>query len=213
MAPSIFKPFGKLFLFTFSVLGIACFSLPAFAQQNVVAGCNANVWKAMTAKADAQVAYDVAVTRQMINKPDSVLTLTCFDQAAGVSATAGGAIFSGDFAAPLSGVMPVLAGGYTCTQIGDLWNTIVNGGINTGAPYATFDMLVNGDNMPVPQNDFGVGWSVAQQQQIFTNLKNAVAALSPPQQQQQPMDFSQAKSSCDVLKIANILQNCPQSGP
>lgn len=214
MARSSFRPFGKLFLFVLTVSSIVCFSLSASAQPNqgpnVVAGCDPNVWNALTAKADAQVAYDVAVTRQMINKPDSVLTLTCFDQAAGVSANVGGAIFSRSFAGPLGLIMPVAPGGYNCTAIGDLWNTIATGGINTGAPYVTFDDLLSDQRYPNPTNDYEIGWNAAQSQGVFANLKSKVAALPGPPQ---AMDFSGAKSSCDVLKIAGILQgDCPAVG-
>lgn len=55
--------------------------------------------------AKARVAMDVGVTEQMIRKPDSVLALTCFDQAARVSAQKGGKIFSGDFWGAGLGVM------------------------------------------------------------------------------------------------------------
>ena len=210
MASGIFRPSGKLFSSILLALGIICLSVPALAQ-NVVAGCSATVWNALTAKAEAQVAYDVAVTRQMINKPDSVLTLTCFDQAAGVSATNGGQIFSGNFAGPLGTIMPVSPGGvYNCPAIGDLWNTIITGGINTGAPYATFDDLLNGTAPPGAGQDFAVGWNAAQRAGIFNNLKTAVAALPQPPQ---VLDFSGAKSSCDVLKTAGIIQdNCPAAG-
>ena len=212
MASGIFRPSGKLFSPVLLALGILCLSVPALAQQsNAVAGCSATVWNALTAKAEAQVAYDVAVTRQMINKPDSVLTLTCFDKAAGVSATNGGAIFSGNFAGPLGTIMPVDGSGvYNCPAIGDLWNTIITGGINTGAPYATFDDLLNGRAPPGAGQDFAAGWNAAQTAGIFNNLKTAVAALPQPPQ---VLDFSGAKSSCDVLKTAGIIQdNCPAAG-
>ena len=51
----------------------------------------------MQATAQAKTALDVGITEQLIRKPDSVLAMTCFDQAARVSAQRGGSVFSGDF--------------------------------------------------------------------------------------------------------------------
>ncbi len=213
MASHIFRPSGKLFLSVLTAFGIACFSASAFAAAaapaNVVAGCNVDVWKALTAKAEAQVAYDAAVTRQMINKPDSVLTLTCFDQAAAISAKNGGAIFGGDFTTQLQTIMPVSATAppYACTGVGDLWNVIANEGVNTGAPYATFNDLLTGTIPPGAGTDFTSGWTAAQQAGVFTNLQNMVTALPIPPQ---ALNFATAKSSCDVLVIAQIIPGpCP----
>lgn len=58
------------------------------------AGCSPEVWDAMKAKSEAKVAYDVAVTEQIIKKPDSVLAMTCFNKTAGASANRTGKIFS-----------------------------------------------------------------------------------------------------------------------
>jgi hypothetical protein len=212
MARHIFRPSGKLFLFILSACGIACFSVSALAQ-NVAAGCNQQVWKALSAKADAQVAYDVAVTRQLINKPDSVLTLTCFDQAAGVSAKNGGAIFSGDFTTQLQTIMPVNGGGaFKCNEIGLLWNTIATEGINTGAPYATFDDLENGTLPTLNAGaDFKAGWGAAATAGVFQALDKAVTALPLPPA---TMSFAGDKSSCDVLFTAGIITTaCPQPQP
>jgi hypothetical protein len=219
MTCGIFRPSGKLFVSILLVLGIACVSVQAFAQQqpNVVAGCNKDVWSALTAKAEAQVAYDAAVTRQMINKPFSVLDISCFNQAAGVSAVQGGAIFSGPFTGQLqSSILPNIGDGtYNCNgplSIGALWNQIANAGISMNAPYATFDDLLTG-TLPTPNagQDFTTGWNAASQAQIFQTLKTNVAQI-PPTQPPPPLDFSQAKSSCDVLKTAGIVQNCPPPG-
>jgi len=225
MARRIFRPSGRFFLFILSVTGIACFGTPAFAASstNIAAGCNAQVWSALTAKAAAQVAYDTAITREMINKPYSVLTLTCFDQAAGVSAAMGGAIFSGDFSAQLGTIMPVTAPPYNCTgpnTIGALWNTIATSGIDNGAPYATFNDLMSATQPPAGGGqEFNAGWSAANTPSANTQavlgansaLATAVAALPGPPNT--PLDFSNAKSSCDVLKQAGIFQGtCPQAG-
>ena len=63
----------------------------------VTPGCNADVWDAMVARAQAQLAYDVAVIEEIIEQPDSVLMLTCFDDSLHVTAENAGEIFSGTF--------------------------------------------------------------------------------------------------------------------
>jgi hypothetical protein len=79
----------------------------------VIKGCDPKVMEAMQAKAQANVAYDVAVTEQIVHKPDSVLAMTCFNQSAGVSAKEGGDIFSGDFTDDLEPIVePALADFY-----------------------------------------------------------------------------------------------------
>lgn len=85
----------KLCLFAVP-LALALFvSTSGYAQ--VVSGCDPAIKAAMDAKAQAKVAYDVAVTEQVVVKPDSVLAMTCFNRSAGVSAERGGNIFSGSF--------------------------------------------------------------------------------------------------------------------
>ncbi|MCK5659116.1 MAG: hypothetical protein KAH96_04495, partial [Alphaproteobacteria bacterium] len=91
MVRRIFRSFGKLFLLAIS----ASFITFSNAQAQLVEGCNPLVMDAMKAKAQAQVAYDVAVISQLISQPDSVLAMSCFNQAANISAKEGGAIFSG----------------------------------------------------------------------------------------------------------------------
>ena len=219
MMRHIFRPSRGFFVSFLSALGIACFSVAAFAAPppNVVAGCNQNVWDMLKAKADAQVAYDAAVTAELINKPDSVLTLTCFDQAASISATVGGKIFSGDFSTPLSNVMTVNnnggGGGFTCATAGvgnAIWNNIVGQGVDTSIPYVTLDDLVNqAAAPPLPGGgaagaDFTTTWAAAHTAGVLgpgSALANAVTALPAPI----PVDFSTAKSSCDVLIIAGIM--------
>lgn len=64
-------------------------------------GCDPKVEKAQQSRAAAKVAYDVAVTEEHIHKPDSVMSMTCMNGLAGISASGaaggGGTIFSGDF--------------------------------------------------------------------------------------------------------------------
>lgn len=83
-----------LTLLLFSSLFFISTSQKAYA---LAEGCNPDVRAAQVAKAEAMVAADVAVTEEIVRQNDSVLALTCFDQASRVSASEGGAIFSGDF--------------------------------------------------------------------------------------------------------------------
>ena len=218
MMRHIFRPSGNIFLLVLVLFGSACFSVAAYpaGPPNVVAGCNQDVWNALVAKSNAQVAYDAAVTREMINKPDSVLTLTCFDQAAGISAKTGGNIFSGDFTPDLQNIMRVTypaGGNYACAGIGDLWNKIVTTGVDNTAPYATFDDLMTGNypagtvtNLAIP-NDFRAGWDAANTANVFSGLQTAVNNAVP--QINPPVNYfngpNPAKSSCDVLIKAGII--------
>jgi len=84
----------KYVLSSLSVMCVVFFSTAAQAQ---IEGCDPAVLEAHQAKGQAQVAYDIAVTEQIMVKPDSVLALTCFNRSAGVSAQRGGELFSGSF--------------------------------------------------------------------------------------------------------------------
>lgn len=192
--------------------GVLCIIATAVMAQPVtptVAGCDPVVMDAMNAKAQAQVAYDVAVIRELVDAPESVLDLTCFTSAAGVSAVKGGAVFSGDFTTPLKTLMGVTGNGtYNCNAMADMWKSVSEEGINKQAPYASFTDLMSG-TMPSPATagaDFKAGWKAATDADVFTNLQTTVSALPRPQ----PMDFTAAKSSCDVLVAAGIIPGpCP----
>ena len=86
------RPFSVyVFLMAFALVVLAV-GQPALAQQ-----CDTRFMEAAQATAKAKSAIDVGITEQLIRKPDSVLALTCFDQAARTSAQRGGQVFSGDF--------------------------------------------------------------------------------------------------------------------
>ncbi|MEZ0261779.1 MAG: hypothetical protein ACAH80_12270 [Alphaproteobacteria bacterium] len=108
-APALGLPV-KFFLAALTAL---CFMmLSGVARAQVIEGCDPAVMTAAQSKAQARVAYDVAVTEETIDKPDSVLALTCFNNLAGWAGdggSGGGSIFSGDF---------MLLAGYA-TTIGD----------------------------------------------------------------------------------------------
>ena len=65
-------------------MGCVLTAAPVWAAP--VKGCNQTVLTAMEAKAQARVAYDVASTEQVLDKPDSVLFMTCFNNSAGNAA-------------------------------------------------------------------------------------------------------------------------------
>jgi len=94
--------------FSATIFGILCatfIAVSATPSYALTAGCDPAVWEAMKSRADAKVAYDVAVTEETIKKPDSVVAMTCFDQSTKVSAQNSGSIFSGDFSQEMSNVV------------------------------------------------------------------------------------------------------------
>jgi hypothetical protein len=134
-------------------------------------GCDRDVLNAMSAKANARVAYDVASTEQVIDKPDSVLALTCFNNAAGNAALQLGQMFGGDFTTPLGKIVPDAltafyddykgADGYdtgtvdytqtalgtgitSCDFIQDEWDQIKQEGIQTNIPYPKHSDYITG---------------------------------------------------------------------
>src|SRR5262249_20082302 len=77
----------------------------ASARAGTVAGCDPAVMTAMQAVAEARVAAATAVNDAMYTMDDSVLALTCFNQAAAGSAQQAGQIFSREFSAALQPVV------------------------------------------------------------------------------------------------------------
>ncbi len=94
----------KTLFFAFLSVGWLLLSSPAAQAQTAAVGCNQEVMDAQRAMAQARRAEAAAVTAEIIPRPDSVLAMTCFNQAASVSAFQGGQIFSGDFR---NGLAPV----------------------------------------------------------------------------------------------------------
>jgi hypothetical protein len=94
---------SRAFLVTIASAGIlALVSVGAYAAAPATPeGCDPLVEKAQQSKAEARVAYDVAVTEEHIQKPDSTLATTCFNNLSGINASGaaggGGTIFSGEF--------------------------------------------------------------------------------------------------------------------
>lgn len=141
------------------------------AASGTTPGCDRKILNAMSAKANARVAYDVATTEQVVDKPDSILALTCFNNAAGNAALQIGQMFGGDFTTPLSKIVPdsltafyddyKQADGYdtgivdytqtalgtgitTCDFIQKEWDQIKQEGIQTNIPYPKLSDYITG---------------------------------------------------------------------
>jgi hypothetical protein len=86
-----------LTLFAFVVMAQGAFAAGGGPPE----GCDGKVQKAQQSRAEVQTAYDVDVTEEHIEKPDSTMATTCFNDLAGIDASGsgigGGVIFSGDF--------------------------------------------------------------------------------------------------------------------
>jgi hypothetical protein len=147
-------------------MGCVLTAAPVWAAP--VKGCNQTVLTAMEAKAQARVAYDVASTEQVLDKPDSVLFMTCFNNSAGNSAVNIGSIFSDDYTTGLNRIVPdsltafdndweealgndlgsvdytqtaLGTGITTCSAITDLWQEVSDEGIQKNIPYVTYEEL------------------------------------------------------------------------
>ena len=109
-APSISLPVRY---FLAALTALCLMMMAGVAKAQVIEGCDPAVMTTAQAKAQARVAYDTAVVEETIDKPDSVLALTCFNNLAGWAgdgATGGGSIFSGDFMG-LAGYSTVISDG------------------------------------------------------------------------------------------------------
>ena len=133
-----------------------------------VKGCNQTVLTAMEAKAQARVAYDVASTEQVLDKPDSVLFMTCFNNSAGNAAVNIGSIFSDDYTVGIDRIVPDALGAFNndfaeadgndsgvvdytqtavgtnitaCDEMDELWTNVSDEGIQKNIPYVTYAEL------------------------------------------------------------------------
>ncbi|MDE1153126.1 MAG: hypothetical protein PW788_11370 [Micavibrio sp.] len=217
-----------------SFLTLACLvfvSCNSFAD--AVPGCNPQVLDAMQKKAQAKVAADINNTEQTINKPDSVLAMTCFNKAAGTSAAKGGSIFSGDFTSGLtpiiedalqtfyksfdlslgkdSAVIDYSETGLTdddqCDNIKNLWNQVKDKGVQTSTPFLTQNQLTS-DTLPTgvdAGSTFEANWNTEKGDQVFSQLNAAINALPKPS----IPSFSGMNSSCAVLNSIGYSITCP----
>lgn len=166
----------KLFRIKFASLLIAtalsCFvfmsSNPAHA---LVAGCDPNKFAHMQDRSTLQVGNDLGATQEIIKKMDTVIALTCWPEAAQISANEGGAIFSGAFEGELNNVIGDMVnellgqfvgsflesfgtlgtligswfgwgGGFTCNHMQDMWDDVVTRGINQAAEFLDVDGMI-----------------------------------------------------------------------
>lgn len=82
------------------------------AMSATVEGCNPVVAEAQKKVAELKVAKAVADAEEIITQPESANALICFNQLAGKSAQAGGAMFSGDFTAELGPIVTTALNSY-----------------------------------------------------------------------------------------------------
>jgi len=224
-------PTKKLFL---SVLSAACAVLISTgAHAQAVEGCSPAVMEAAQKKAQAKVLYDVAVTEQIVVKPDSVLAMTCFNQAAGVSAERGGNLFSGsfigntNFASVITDALSAFFEQFAdaegkesttvvydqttpddnvdCPGIENLWERIKDKGIATGVPYLTMAELMSGTAPGAAGDRFTKNWEAGDTDGIFADLQTAITQLPVPS----IPDFSGANSLCAVIAAAGASVTCP----
>ncbi|MDP2205712.1 MAG: hypothetical protein Q8K65_05340 [Alphaproteobacteria bacterium] len=217
----------------FSCMSMACaLFISAAAHAQVVEGCSPAVLDAMQKKAQARVAYDVAVTEQVVVKPDSVLAMTCFGKAAGVSAERGGNLFSGsffgntNFASVITDALSAFfsqfadAEGFDtpgvvdyaatnleddadCPGIENLWERIKEKGVAGGVPYLTMAELIAGAAPGGSGARFTANWDTANADGIFQQLNDAIAALPVAAI---PV-FNNNMTFCQVLQAAGA--TCP----
>lgn len=256
------SPIGSGLLKTLNLfLGCAALITISTSPANAVtAGCNTNVWDAMAERAEAQLLYDVAVLEEIIEQPDSVLMLTCFDNSLRVTAQNGGRIFSGAFenrmqdvvgdatdafvadnfdyaegrdiggtdyygatefsastasttnSAPvgvspendlgsLTGFSPNPANpsaGYACDHMQQVWDDVMDGGINSDVTYYTFDDLVTSASGLGTATAFATNLSA--HASIITNADASITALPVPV----VPDFTASLTLADVLTDAGI---------
>lgn len=232
IAVSSKSPAKKLLLSCVSIACAVLISTAAHAQ--AVEGCSPAVLNAMQQKAQARVAYDVAVTEQVVVKPDSVLALTCFGKAAGVSAERGGNLFSGsfigntNFASVITDALTAFFGQFAdaegsdtgvveyldsslqddadCPGIENLWERIKEKGVAAGVPYITFAELIAGTMPGTAGTRFSANWdTAANTDYIFQNLSDAMDVLPRPSVPTfAPEDMD---TLCGVLNAAGVTCN------
>ncbi|MDD9901840.1 MAG: hypothetical protein OXT65_12765 [Alphaproteobacteria bacterium] len=154
------------------VAGLMFQAAPAFAQ--AIEGCNPAVFAAMQSTGNAHVAASVSADDVVFEQDDSVLALTCFNQAAAISAYHGAQIWSGDFMPTLRSViedalvshyddfpystgtvlgnrvnygattLPAGSAAFACDEILNLWQAAEVRGNDMGVPHPSFSELVAG---------------------------------------------------------------------
>lgn len=232
IAVSSKSPAKKLLLSCVSIACAVLISTAAHAQ--AVEGCSPAVLDAMQKKAQARVAYDVAVTEQVVVKPDSVLALTCFGKAAGVSAERGGNLFSGsfigntNFASVITDALTAFFGQFAdaegkdtgvvaaynepnlqddadCPGIESLWERIKEKGVAGGIPYLTMAELMAGAMPGGAGTRFSANWDTADNDGIFQQLDQAMTTL--PRPSVPTFTPTNMQTLCGVLGAAGVTCN------
>lgn len=114
MSKTFFGSLQRASLCASAVALLSLFSVTAAHAQaaTTLEGCNPAVEAAQKAVAEVKVAKYVADAEQVITQPESANAITCFNQQAGISASQGGAIFSGDFSNDLAPVVTASLNSY-----------------------------------------------------------------------------------------------------
>jgi len=174
----------------------------------------------------------MAVFKEIIVKPESVLALTCFNKAAGISSERGGEIFSGsflefaNFAEMIEDALNNLfkqfvdAEGFDtgvvdyhatpiddaeCQNFENLWERIKDKGVTSGVPYVTMNDLLTGTLPAGAGTRFQQSWDAANTDGIF----GAMAADMPPPVNTIP-DGKNANTLCEVLAEFGVNNpSCP----
>jgi hypothetical protein len=223
-------PAKKLFL---PCLSMVC-ALLISAQAQATEGCNPAVRDAQQRAAQARVAADVAITEEIVRKPDSVLAMICFARAAGVSAERGGNLFSGsffgntNFASVITDALAAMFGQFAdaegfdtagvvdyattdlqndaeCPGIENLWERIKEKGVTDGVPFLTMAQLIAGAIPGGAGSRFSANWDTANADGIFSQLQDAINALPVAA----VPNFSGANTVCQVLSAAGVSVSCP----
>lgn len=151
---------------------LSCFVfLSAKPAHALVAGCDPNKFAHMQDRSALETGNDLGAAQEIIKKMDTTIALTCWPEAAQISANEGGAIFSGGFEAELNNVISDMVdellnqfvgsflesfgtlgtiigswfgfgGGFTCTHMQDMWDDVVTRGINQAAEFLDLDAKI-----------------------------------------------------------------------
>lgn len=209
-----------------SVASMLLLPLAAHAASSDAPGCNEKVMKAMEAKAQAKVAYDVAATEQIIKKPDSVLAMTCaYDKAIEAAKRAD---FSGDFSTDVQNALRddianhyknfagstgqktgtvnyALTGTNTnCESIGKLWDKISTTGIEQGAPAVTMTEMMNNKLPAGAGTEFKANMTASKD--VAGELKSAIAAIPKPKDGY--VAYTPGETSCEYMAKMGVGGGC-----
>ena len=176
------SPIGSGLLKTLNLfMGCAALITISTSPANAVTpGCNTDVWEAMKARAESQLAYDVAVVEEIIEQPDSVLVLTCFDDSMAVTAENGGQIFSGTFNDYMEDIVGEAADAFVTNNFDHAEGTDIGGTDYYATPQFDVTSALSGGNTlgtltgfsPTP-TAAGYSYSCDHMQQVWDDVMTA----------------------------------------